>query len=220
MQKPLGGERTYMKKLAFTLTEVLITLVILGFIATITLPSLNSNIEKKQLETATLDAYNMVQKAVDKYKIDEEVYNGFADSHMLIEDKFVENYFKVKQICTNPYECFGPVYAYLNSTEYRLYLDNDLESPAYILNNGMSIICRGFNTFYVDVNGPKKPNVLNKDLWIWQTRDDGTVADGSLSTERPPTKSNIEEDFEKCKKSQSEYGCFAHFLVNGHKFDY
>lgn len=207
-----------MKKLAFSLAEVLITLTIIGVIAAITMPALSSNFEKKQLETATLDAYNMVQRAIDKYKIDEEVYNGFWNSDILIENKFVENYFNVKQICTDGPECFAPQYKHLDGTEYGEAFYED--TTAYILNNGMSIVCRGADGFIVDVNGPKRPNVLNKDLWYWQIRDDGTIADRSLSTLRPPTKSNIEDDFKKCKTGESVYGCFANFLVNGYKFDY
>ena len=205
-----------MKKLAFSLAEVLITLTIIGVIAAITMPALSSNFEKKQLETATLDAYNMVQNAINRYKTDNEVYDGFWHTEMLPDDNFVENHFNVKQICPEGGDCFAPSYKILNkSEEYGVY-----SGKGYILNNGMSIICKGSTGFTIDVNGPKRPNVLNKDLWVWQIRDDGTIADGSLSTVRPPTKSNIEDDFKKCKTGESVYGCFANFLVNGYKFDY
>ena len=77
-------------KSAFTLAEVLITLAIIGVIASMTLPSLNSNVNTKTLETQTLKAYNALQNAAQRYLVENEV-GSFEDMNFN-SNEFIRKY--------------------------------------------------------------------------------------------------------------------------------
>ena len=109
-----------MKKKAFTLAEVLITLTIIGVIAAITIPTLMKKYEEQQILTGVKTAYSILQNAV-KMSIAEngpmsewglydawENYNG----HKNLSEKFIVPYLKVASVCksnwTNSNErCFA-----------------------------------------------------------------------------------------------------------------
>ena len=57
-----------MKKFAFTLAEVLITLGIIGVVAVITLPAVINNSRNKQLEAGLKRAYSVTSQALDMYQ--------------------------------------------------------------------------------------------------------------------------------------------------------
>lgn len=59
-----------MKKYAFTLAEVLITLSIIGIVAAMTLPSLVNKVKYKELETALNKNYSILQQALQRAQID------------------------------------------------------------------------------------------------------------------------------------------------------
>lgn len=54
-----------MKKIAFTLAEVLITLGIIGIIAALTLPTVMSNYRKKEVETKLAKVYSIINQAIN-----------------------------------------------------------------------------------------------------------------------------------------------------------
>ena len=58
-----------MKKSGFTLAEVLITLVIIGVIAALTIGTVVSNTTKKQLEAKTKKFYTQFANAFETYKV-------------------------------------------------------------------------------------------------------------------------------------------------------
>ena len=70
-------------------------------------------------------------------------------------------------------------------------------------------VALGNTLIFIDINGPKGPNVLNKDFWIWLIWDDGTIRD-----QYSEDLSNLESDFNACKNGEIFYGCFAKFLTN------
>ena len=53
-----------MKKSGFTLAEVLITLVIIGVIAAMTIPTLLSNTNKQETKTALKKAMSIINQAI------------------------------------------------------------------------------------------------------------------------------------------------------------
>ena len=61
-----------MKK-GFTLAEVLITLGIVGVVASMTLPTLNNNVQKQTYEAGAKKAYNILSNAVSMYMVDQGV---------------------------------------------------------------------------------------------------------------------------------------------------
>ena len=61
------------KKNAFTLAEVLITLGIIGVVAALTIPTLMSSIQNRQLEVGLKNAYSTLTQALKMYEQD----NGY-----------------------------------------------------------------------------------------------------------------------------------------------
>ena len=57
-----------MKKFAFTLAEVLITLGIIGTVAAMTLPSLITRNQNKALEAGLKKNYSIIQQAFEMYQ--------------------------------------------------------------------------------------------------------------------------------------------------------
>lgn len=55
---------------AFTLAETLITLVVIGTVAAMTIPSLNNSIENKANQAQVKKAFSMINQALDKTKLD------------------------------------------------------------------------------------------------------------------------------------------------------
>ena len=58
-----------MKKSGFTLSEVLLTLGIIGVVAAMTVPSLMNSTEDKKLAAAAKKAYNTLQNAITLNKL-------------------------------------------------------------------------------------------------------------------------------------------------------
>lgn len=85
-----------MKKKAFTLAEVLITLGIIGIVAAMTLPTLINKHQKKVLKTAFITSYSLLGQAISKLKADtglSSLYNYYV---VYDEEKgyYMQNEFK------------------------------------------------------------------------------------------------------------------------------
>ena len=93
------------KKVAFTLAEVLITLGIIGVVAAMTIPTLISNYQEKELVTRAKKALAQVNNAIDLARAE----NGYGDNSVLFNTnntseesmRAFAKYFKVQEICVN-----------------------------------------------------------------------------------------------------------------------
>ena len=63
---PLTIHHSLKRKVAFTLAEVLVTLVIIGIVAVMTLPNIINNFREKQLETAFKKTNNVIMTALNE----------------------------------------------------------------------------------------------------------------------------------------------------------
>ena len=90
-----------MKK-GFTLAEVLITLGIVGVVASMTLPTLNNNVQKQTYEAGAKKAYNVVSNAVSMYMVDQGV-DDLSETPLRNNTDglkaFVNTYFRVATDC-------------------------------------------------------------------------------------------------------------------------
>ena len=203
-----------MRKSGFTLAEVLVTLGIIGVVAALTMPQMTARTQNMQLETATLKYYSQIQEALQRYMVQngiDELDASFSGSD------FVEKSFKTTLKCDRGHVCYADNYKTLTGGEY----DKDSlvngSMPAYTLNGGAALQVRGVDApITVDINGVKGPNMLNRDTWILYLRKDGSVVDYLQES----TPAAIDTNLASCKAGSSNYGCFAHFVKNGFKFDY
>lgn len=175
-----------MKK-AFTISEVLITLSIIGIIAVLTLPTLISISQKKTLEVQFKKAYSLIMNAHQNMLSDGILpYEDYVKSRSQekatkqIED--FAKYFKDARICDNNYRTCtaGKSYKTLDGKS-GAHIDADaFTQKTIILPNGMIVWTGGTiycgNRYYVDINGNYKgPNKLGYDLFTFIITSDNKL---------------------------------------------
>lgn len=110
-------------KLGFTLAEVLITLGIVGVVASMTLPTLNNNVQKQSYEAGAKKAYNIISNAVGMYMVDQGTDDLTETPLYNNQDglrAFVNKYFRVSMDCGNRYynsngaSCFAKEFYSMN----------------------------------------------------------------------------------------------------------
>ena len=182
-----------MKKKAFTLAEVLITLGIIGVVAALTMPALIANYQKKIYVTQLKKTYVAFQQAFLQYKAENGLDSVDDLSNYNNITPFITSQFKGAEICsvTTPAPCFADSYTHLNG-------DMMIDDPMYPNNNSVSCFrlldgtsaCIGILGWYtytdisgthpqgsiiVDINGRKGPNVIGRDAFRFMYYADGSV---------------------------------------------
>jgi len=225
---------------AFTLAEVLITLVIIGVVAAMTIPALINKYKEKQYITAFKKMYNELSQVTQQLNIEYGGYwynNECANYDNICFRNLFANKMRILKQCNNPISegCFKES-TYLDKSSipfddgYRLL-------PSIILTNGTSIMfrlhrngCVADNTndnndvnknlslncgwVYVDVNGIKKPNVMGKDIFQLKFFKDGTIK-GNLNvygTSEYDTSFNKQTIENECKHGKG-LTCSALYLM-------
>ena len=187
-----------LKNKAFTLSEVLITLGIIGVVAAITIPTMISKYREKATITRVQKAYSLLSLAfrqiTEEYGVTPTNYPGIEDSN------------------ANCYACAGikrdlyksQLGGHSRTNGYIYYLNGSVwfrpvsNLPSLDLNNGMTITfghdrnCGGYwlqtgkltacgmgSDILVDINGANNgPNTLGKDVFGFTTALDGIYPDG------------------------------------------
>ncbi len=211
-------------KRGFTLTEVLLAVAIVGIIAALVLPAVITHYSIAGLDAQERRQLDTIAAAINGLAINENKAN-FGDTMMYLdavpssyEDSsglFMKKYLRVAKYLgdfnTNKNkvlsEGFGETYysyeAGKSKAEYML--ENELSGACALLKNGVSICLKpqiggASARGVIDLNGPKKPNVLGRDL---RTFTLGTVKfvssgtnlsqGGDVATEQNP---NIEVPYD------------------------
>ena len=230
-----------MKKLGFTLAEVLISLVIIGVVAAITLPALQTNVNKTAIEKQTLKFYQQFKEAIDLYMVDEET-DSIASTG-LDPDEFVKEHFAYRQICSTTSGCYADTYAAIGGSEsYYTTANTDLGSQStdgtYTTTTGSYMLTDG-TVFYIkyytdsrdecmevtfDVNGTKGPNQNGYDFSKFYVFYDGSIDESGITpdvrTDSSNTESIVSSQLATCLANSSGGGCFGHFIRSGFRFDY
>ncbi|MCD7879057.1 MAG: type II secretion system GspH family protein [Candidatus Gastranaerophilales bacterium] len=152
------------KQKAFTLSEVLITLVIIGVIAAITVPQLMANYRKQEVLSRLKKVYSSLYQAVKLAEIDKGIPFGSWDNVKKVES--TDDWWNNNLGKYMPVQETTEVYSYtgsLNSTitPHKMYVFNDGTTMVRLYSHGMV----GRLVLYVDVNGNKAPNVGGKDIF-------------------------------------------------------
>ncbi len=177
------------KKAAFTLAEVLITLGIIGLVAAITMPLLIKNIQKHILKTQFKKTYSTLYNAFEKTKSDLEytpdcTYTNMGAATSKRNDCIsyhtaVLNNLKIIKTC-NGYAkrdgCIKDIKGtdIIKQQEYLTSFKQesiDTSNYAVVLNNGSIFMFYngngklGWPIYLVDVNGTKSPNKWGYDVF-------------------------------------------------------
>ena len=163
------------KRFAFTLSEVLITLGIIGIVAAIVTPVLIQNYEKQETAAKVKAAYSILSQAIN----DSISENGDIDSwdfSLLYKDfanKYLVPYLKISEIC----DSVACIRSKMEDGRYfRGYYELNGEKNAgimysFILNNGMIVMMNqttlNLVVITVDINGNSGKNTLGRDIFAF-----------------------------------------------------
>lgn len=232
-----------MKLRAFTLSEVLITLTVIGVVAAITLPPLIQNYQKHVLVNRLKKSVSTVENGF-KLAMAEDETDNIYDTTMFKTmentdifdndafDSFMREFRKYFKVIKSDYafdDFYILGYKYLGGNQIEgldehaaIYLtDNQIIFPLIFTNPGTKKMKCWID---IDVNGLKGPNVYGRDRFSFYISESGhMIAD--LSKEYIEyfgvNEYNHWKNRRACNPEQnSGAGCAARIIENGWKMDY
>lgn len=212
-----------LKKVAFTLAEVLITLGIIGVVAAMTMPSLIQNYQEKATVTKLKKCYSLVSQAYVSILNDEggsDTLQAGDDLEMM--EKFGK-YLKYQKTCGRNKGCFPNVtYKSVTGNGYSKWEDDTTDRSRAILTDGTLIMFNKsamwggnegnylYAQIYVDINGFKGPNQLGRDFFYFYINPEKIVPAGAKALEEK----NEDQKFTKNCIQQNGYACAAWIIYN------
>lgn len=187
-----------MKKQAFTLAEILITLGIIGMVAAMTIPSLMNRINNADLTSRFNKAISVFSSAVELLKAE----NGGSLTNVYSNQNIALDAFCTKLKCTMVCHSTDDVkQCYHSSNWYMLdgrngWVDYSLYNVSAILSDGM-IFSMGWaptcnlsdgvsinicTVLSMDTNGLRGPNKMGRDIFEIYVTPDKLIPDGSAGT--------------------------------------
>ena len=159
----------------FTLSELLVTLGIIGVVAALTVPSLTQNAQKKVFVTSLKKAYSELSQALQNAKTERNVQNwseARVDGNALFT-----NYLKTTYIGNDINAVME-----LTSSKFKNYDESEstVSGNYYcaMLKDGASVCIAqgaGPQEVYVDTNGKQGPNIGGRDIFRLYINTDGEV---------------------------------------------
>ena len=217
-----------MKKFfAFTLSEVLVTLSIVGVISVLTLPNLMSSYQKKVQVASLQRTYNMIVNATAKYMTDNRVDDLSYSDLATIDgvEEFFKKYFDVVKLCS---ENNGNAGTCLQDTYNKFHRDSTFSVHEQMgdvvcanTNTGAVICLRAFDESgsfaFIDTNGISKPNTAGRDFFgLLNVGVDGKMM-GLLYTSEEPCPITSKERFPEVFFATP---CFAKIQQDGWEMNY
>ena len=223
------------KNKAFTLTELLIALGIIGAIAAISIPSLMSSINNKILVTQLKSINGSIQQLASDQLITNKTKSlketDFANPTLLLSDA----YFAVAKTCSTADKAAADCWktSGTNAIKYRKISDKSdatVSGPSYtsiVLKNGAVL---GYKTrpddaitgnaddkiigeFCFDVNGNDYPNIVGRDYFCMVVTKKGKVIDDNNPTLSTAAKTT------NCTGGDANY-CYGAIVDSGWQMPY
>ena len=183
-------------KFGFTLAEVLITLGIIGVVASMVLPPLKSTLDERSNMTALKKFYNEFYNATKRIMVENDIpyYWGLQNNNDSSSEMLVNLYKKhmaiVKDCSKTDSSCFPfPILKSNGSVKITATNYRNWSMRGFVLRNGTTVcvdVNNGWFAVFFDVNGFKKPNKLGYDVYAWAVNQDGKIVsmyDPSISDE-------------------------------------
>lgn len=217
-----------MYKKGFTLAEVLITLGIIGVIASLSLPAIQSNVLKQALSTQITKVYSQITNALNLYMTQEDL-NKLSESDFNSND-FVKEYLQVNYECNgiSDNSCFAQSYdtvkrGNLKTKEELLEGIIPEDQGIYVLKDG-TVFSISHDTLTFDVNNTNGPNIIGYDFFSINIGEDGSLAaiDNKKYSTLQEREKYVNTLYDNCKSGECStgIGCFLHLMRNRYKFDY
>ncbi len=200
-----------MKKKGFTLSEVLITVVVIGIVAAMTIPTLMNDYHYKTYSAKIKKSVYEFSSAVDMF-ITEEGKTSLASTYLFDSgglDKFMQNGFNVVQTCSSSSnDCFASSYSSINGSKANF----TCSGSSYTLSDG-SAVCVTLDTsaksatLNIDINSTESPNMGGRDMFSFTVDSNGVVKDTDVNEST-------------CKGSSTGDSCFSLLRDKGFVMDY
>lgn len=213
-----------MKKLAFTLAETLMTLMIIGVIAAMTIPALKKNTNSRENAVKLKKAYSAIANATDLLASEYgPVLHWRWDDNTVIMDEMYIKKLNVTKNCKTDGGCVPSNYVQKNLNgngtsgsefdrrDWYTFVTEDGLIWTYKM---VSNTCSGNEHNYikkacayveVDVNGTSMPNIVGIDIFGFQVSADGVYPFGGCP----------DCDSSDCTTSGGGWGCTAKVLREG-----
>lgn len=184
------------KRFGFTLAEVLITLGIIGVVASMTIPTLMMNIQNNEFKAQMRKEYSVLSEAFQLLKTENggdfnaALGSGTGSGSNLIKNVFKQKLHYIKECDTNNGVNFGV--CFINSANAKWlngraannwFLLNEDSTSGLVLNDGTNLMFRLESTtcknnsssdydnrcgwVTMDVNGFQGPNTWGRDIYIF-----------------------------------------------------
>ncbi len=227
-----------LKKCAFTLAEVLVTLGIIGVVSAMTVPTLIQNHQRKVYVTQLHKVYNTLSQGLLNFQNDRNAVNlkeaglvsfGFTN--------FFKTYFNVVQDCgEDAVPCFAEAYKKISGNNTDFTCQGDCvalaDGTAIGVTNSTGLSDR--IQFVVDINGAAGPNIFGRDAFsLFLYTNNGVIDDlsyindageelDSAVTVAPLSEEQREKGFEEaCIAANARFhGCFGKLLNDNWEMTY
>ena len=175
-----------MQKRAFTLTELLIALGIIGTIAALCIPSLMTTINNKSLAIQLQNNVAAVQQAIANQKIIKNT-KDMSETAFANETDFYALFQSSKgETCSasSTTKCWGDSYRVIGggAPSYELVPEGNAirlkngATIAYMTGNGDAYGNKQLCEIFIDVNGADEPNIVGRDLFAFFISKNGTIS--------------------------------------------
>ena len=237
------------KKIGFTLAEVLITLAIIGVVAALTIPSIIANNRKKEFETGFAKAYRTVTQAImlsqaENGELTDWPWDTATDNtkRAAFIETYILPYFNVVKNCkfeTNK-GCFQSGYVQYLKTGNWHNPDAATDRYKFTTADGMSWTIGYWDSgcitnkkrcarIDVDTNGKKSPYIYGMDFFAFElypitneVMPLGVYNNGSAydETKKEYTRKTQSEVDSNCSKTGNGDYCAAKIVSDGFKINY
>ncbi len=215
-ETPQAGSES-VKKCAFTLAEVLITLGIIGVVAALTIPTLMQKMDERETVSKVKKAFSTISNAVKMATVENgEIsswglnYDQSSDDAQIIGEKIAPHLNVIKDCGTTENGCFATSHLRLDGNWDGNY--NTAEYYKVTLSDGTAISIRSYPAgayFVADVNGLKKPNQLGKDTFIFFASDKGKIYPHNAGP----------DNADGCSLTKRGHGC-SNWIIQNDNMDY
>lgn len=156
------------KRVAFTLAEVLITLGIIGVVASMTIPALINTIDDMHYKTAYRKAFADVSQAFQPGIADGSLTQrtGSYDAIATVDDwNFLRNALKVSTDCTKAQ--LNTCWANGDKINTNYPIAGTSRSFVDVQGRSWALYWDSESVFFADINGLKSPNQFGKDRFLF-----------------------------------------------------
>lgn len=213
------------KNRGFTLAEVLVTIVIIGVVAAMTLSSLITSYQKQTTVAKLERTYSLIQQAVRKAETDYEEMRFW--NFDLSDVEFMRMYIKPYYSVLQEYEPRQLVYTTYqpDGTQKNDFFDYRT-LPRIVLNDGVMLSFQKKSnalsySIVVDLNAENPPNRYGRDLFAFSVQKDGKLTPYGLGIFDGGKNDSLDRDYfisppdgyRGCNKNSNGGGVFCAALI-------